>query len=164
VHVAGLGQIALNSAPVVGGAMLGIAAGQFKGPNYRGLIKEDMDLLDRLPPDATERRANLQRTIDARIDDLVDATHRSRALRKAALSYQGNWRDIVLVVCVLLFTIIWWNVSHSRSNWLPMFVLLILLSGVTAAYALRGALRAAASFAHKQRGQQDHRPGADAPK
>jgi len=48
--VAGLGQIALNSAPVFGGAMLAIAAGQFRGPNYRGLIKEDMDLRDRLPP------------------------------------------------------------------------------------------------------------------
>jgi hypothetical protein len=94
--MAGLGQIALNSAPLFGGAMLGIAAGQFKGPNYRGLIREDMDLLDRLPPEAATRRAALQRTIDARIDDLVDATDRTRALRRAAQSYQGNWRDIVL--------------------------------------------------------------------
>ena len=109
----GLGQIALNSAPVFGGAMLAIAAGQFKGPDYRGLIKQDMDLLDRLPPDAAKRRADLQRTIDARIDDLVDTTDRSRALRKAALSYQGNWRDVVLLLCVLLFTIIWWDVNHS---------------------------------------------------
>lgn len=66
--------------------MLAIAAGQFRGPNYRGLIKEDMDLRDRPPPDATARRAELQRTIDARIDDLVDAADRSRALRRAALS------------------------------------------------------------------------------
>jgi hypothetical protein len=58
--VTGLRPIALNSAPVFGGAMLAIAAGQFKGPNYRGLIKEDMDLLDRLPPEATKRRAELQ--------------------------------------------------------------------------------------------------------
>jgi hypothetical protein len=150
--VAGLGQIALNSAPVFGGLMLAIAAGQFKGPDYRGLIKQDMDLLDRLPPDATKRRADLQRTIDARIDDLVDAADRSRALRKAALSYQGNWRDVVLLLCVLLFTIIWWDVNHSRSNWLPMFILLIVLSVLTAAYACRGALRAASSFVHKQRG------------
>jgi len=152
--VVGLGQIAVNSAPIVGGAMLGIVAGQFKGPDYRGLIRQDMDLLDRLPADATDRRANLQRTIDARIDDLVDATDRSRALRKAALSYQGNWRDIVLLVCVLLFTVIWWNVSHSRSSWLPMFIVLIVLSGVTAVYALRGALRGASAFLHR-RGQHD---------
>ncbi|KCC99285.1 hypothetical protein P460_01142 [Mycobacterium tuberculosis TKK_02_0069] len=114
----GLGQIALNSAPIFGGAMLAIAAGQFKGPDFRALIRQDMDLLDRLPADATKRRANLQRTIDARIDDLIDAADKSHALRKAAMSYRGNWRDIVLLVCVLLFTIIWWNVNHGRANWL----------------------------------------------
>ena len=161
----GLGQIALNSAPVFGGAMLAIAAGQFKGPDYRGAIKQDMELLDRLPPEATDRRASLQRSIDARIDDLVNAADRSRALRKAALSYQGNWRDMVLMVCALLFTIIWWDVDHSRSNWLPMFILLILLSVVTAAYALRGALRAASSFARRRGGgRTDELPGANAPK
>lgn len=53
----GLGQIALNSAPIFGGAMLAIAAGQFKGPDFRALIRQDMDLLDRLPADATKRRA-----------------------------------------------------------------------------------------------------------
>jgi hypothetical protein len=107
-----------------------------------------MDLLDRLPPEATKQRADLQRTIEARIDDLVDATERSQALRKAALSYRGNWRDIVLFLCALLFTIIWWaDVHHSRSNWLPMFVLLILLSVVTAVYALRGMVRATISLA-----------------
>jgi hypothetical protein len=132
--------------------MLAIAAGQFRGPDYRELIKQDMDLLDRMPPEATSRRAELQRTIDARIDDLVDANDRSQSLRKAALTYRGNWRDVVLLLCVVLFTIIWWDVSHSRSNWLPMFVLLILLSVVTAAYAFRGAVRAAASFVRRQRG------------
>jgi hypothetical protein len=164
--VAGLGQIALSSAPIFGGAMLAIAAGQFRGPNYRGLIKEDMDLLDRLPPEATTRRADLQRTIDARIDDLVDATDRSRALRRAAVSYQGNWRDIVLFLCVLLFTIIWWEVDHGRSNWLLMFILLIVLSVVAAVYALRGVLRAASSFARRQHSDDgQHRlPGADVPK
>ncbi|OBJ05604.1 hypothetical protein A5660_15530 [Mycobacterium alsense] len=138
----GLGQIALNSAPVFGGALLAVAAGQFKAPDYRAAIKQDMDLLDRLPPEATQRRAELQRTIDARIDDLVDSLDRSRALRRAAQSYQGNWRDAVLLLCVLLFTVIWWDVNHSRSNWLPMFILLILLSVVTAAYTVRGVLRA----------------------
>jgi hypothetical protein len=164
--VSGLGQIALGSAPIFGGAMLAIAAGQFKGPDFRGQLRQDMDLLDRLPPEATTRRAELQRTIDARIDDLVDAADRSRALRKAALSYQGNWRDVVLLLCVLLFTVIWWEVSHSRSNWLPMFILLIVLSVVTAAYALRGALRAASSFVRRQRvDDRQHRlPGSDVPK
>jgi uncharacterized membrane protein YcjF (UPF0283 family) len=166
VDVVGLGQIALNSAPVFGGAMLAIAAGQFKGPNYRGLIKEDMDLLDRLPPEATERRAELQRTIEARIDDLVDAADRGRALRRAAASYQGNWRDIVLLLCALLFTIIWWEVDHSRSNWLPMFILLILLLVVAAVYTLRSMLRSAfALMRWRRRDDEQHQlPGADVPK
>lgn len=159
----GLQQIALDSAPVLGGVMLAMTAGQFKGPDYRGLIRQDMDLLDRLPADATKRRADLQRTIDARIDELVDTANRTQALRKAALSYRGNWRDVVLLLCVLLFTFIWWDTSHSRSNWLPMFVLLILLAVVTTAYAFRGVLRAASSFVHQRRGdgRQDPPAGAD---
>lgn len=147
----GLGQIALNSAPVFGGAMLAVAAGQFRAPDYRALIKQDMDLLDRLPAEATKRRADLQRTIDERIDDLVEASDRSRALRMAALSYRGNWRDIVLLLCVLLFTVIWWDVNHSRSNWLPMFVLLILLSILAAAYTLRGVVHSARALLHRHR-------------
>lgn len=160
----GLGQIALGSAPVFGGLMLALAAGQFRGPDYRELIKQDMDLLDRLPPEAANRRAELQRTIDNRIDDLVDSSDRSLRLRRAAMSYQGNWRDVVLFLCVLLFTIVWWDVSHTRSSWLPMFVLLILLSVVAAAYAFRGVVRAASTFVHAQhRGEQesgrlDHTP------
>jgi hypothetical protein len=162
----GLGQIALNSAPVFGGAMLAFAAGQFKGPNYRGLIKEDMDLLDRLPEEATKRRAELQRTIEARIDDLVYAADRGRALRRAAVSYRGNWRDIVLLLCAVLFTIIWWDVDHSRGNWLPMFILLILLSVVAAVYTVRGMLRSAFALAHWRRGgdRQHQLPDKDAPK
>jgi hypothetical protein len=35
--------------------------------------------LDRLPPDATAMPADLQRTIDARVEDLVDAADRTRA-------------------------------------------------------------------------------------
>jgi hypothetical protein len=155
----GIGQIALNSAPVFGGAMLAVAAGQFRAPDYRGLIKQDMDLLDRLPPEAGKRRAELQRTINDRIDDLIDTADRSLALRKAALSYQGNWRDVVLLLCVVLFTIIWWNVEHSRSNWLPMFVLLIILTIVTAVYAFRGVLRAGGTFLHRR-----PHAGADAPR
>ena len=146
----GLGAIALNSAPIFGGAMLAVAAGQFRGPNYRELIKQDMDLLDRLPQEATARRAELQRTIDDRIDDLVDVADKNRALRKAAVTYRGNWRDTVLLLCVVLFTIIWWEVDHSRGNWLPMFILLILLCVVAATYAFRGVARSAGSFMRRR--------------
>jgi hypothetical protein len=50
-----------------------------------------------------------------------------------------------------LFTIVWWDVSHSRANWLPMFVVLILLCVVAAAYAFRGALHTARSALRAQR-------------
>lgn len=146
----GIGQFALNSAPIFGGAMLALAAGQFKAPDYRAQIEQDMNLLERLPPEAVERRAALQRTIDTRIDDIVDAADRSHAMRKAAMSYQGNWRDIVLLLCAVLFTVVWWNVNHHRSNWLPTFILLILLSVVTGIYAFRGLLRATVSMLHKR--------------
>ncbi|MGA8544768.1 MAG: hypothetical protein WB785_05890 [Mycobacterium sp.] len=144
----------MGTAPVVGGALLGAAAGQLKAPDYRALIKQDMDLLDRLPPEATARRAAVQRTIDARIDDLVAATEKSRALRAAAASYKGNWRDIVLFLCTVLFTVVWWNIKHSRTDWLPVFIALILLSILAAAYALRGVLRAAATFVSRGRRQR----------
>lgn len=158
--MAGVGSIALNSAPVLGGVMLALAAGQFRGPDYRSLIKQDMDLLERLPPEATERRAELQRTIDARIDDLIQASDRGQAMRKAATSYQGNWRDLVLFVCAVLFAIVWWNVNHSRANWLPTFVVLILLAMVAAGYAARGVFLAGVSLLRRgrppQRYQQNH--------
>ncbi|MCV7413396.1 hypothetical protein AWC05_03205 [Mycobacterium florentinum] len=152
----GLGQLALDGAPVFGAAMLAIAAVQFRGPDYRKLIEQDMDLLDRLPPEATERRDALRHSIDSRIDDLIDSANRSRAWRRAAMSYQGNWRDVVVVLCAVLFTIVWWDVDHSRGNWLPMFILLIMLCVLAAAYAFRGVLRAVSAFVHRRRaGEQD---------
>jgi hypothetical protein len=144
----------MGAAPVFGGAMLAFAAGQIRAPDFRGMIKQDMDLLDRLPPDATERRANLQRSID----DLVDTADKGRALRKAATSYQGNWRDVVLFLCTVLFTIVWWNVKHDRTNWLPTFIVLIVLSVVAAGYAILGAIRSTGSLLQRKQ------PGAGAPK
>ena len=68
-----------------------------------------------------------------------------------AASYEGNWRDIVVFVCTVLFAIVWWNVSHDRTNWLVMFVLLIILSVIAAIYASRGILRAFATYLHDRR-------------
>jgi hypothetical protein len=48
-----------------------------------------------------------------------------------------------------LFIIVWWDVDHHRSNWLAMFILLIVLSVVAAVYALRGVLRTASSFVRR---------------
>jgi hypothetical protein len=146
----GLASMALSTAPIFGGALLAVAAGQLKGPDFRGTIKQDLDLLDRLPPEQTGRRAALQRTIEQRIDDLVEANDRNRALRAFASSYQGNWRDVVLFLCAVLFTFVWWNVNHHRTNWLPMFIVMILASAVTAVYALRGTRRSLARLIRRR--------------
>ncbi len=140
--MAGLSSIALGTAPILGGALLGVAAGQIRRPDIRGAIKQDLDLLERLPEHQITRREALQHTIDDRIDDLVAANEREHQLRAAASSYEGNWRDIVLFLCAVLFTIVWWNVSHTRSNWLLVFIAMIAASVVAAAYAARGSHRA----------------------
>jgi hypothetical protein len=146
----GIAELALGAAPIAGGALLGAAAGSFKGPDVRAMIAKDMDLLERLPDDQPELKARLKASIDERINDLIETNEKSRALREAAISYGGNWRDIVVFICAILFTIIWWNVSHSRANWLVMFVLMIILSVVAAIYAGRGIARAIANFLHRK--------------
>lgn len=145
----GIAELALGAAPIFGGALIGVAAGQLKGPDFRGQIKADLDLLDLLPDDQPVRRAALLGTIEQRIDDLVLANDRTRALRAAAGSYQGNWRDIVLFVCALLFTVVWWNVNHHRTNWLPMFVVMIAASVISAVYAFRGLRRSLGRLVHR---------------
>ncbi len=142
----GIADIALGAAPIAGGALLGIAAGNLRGPDFRGMIKDDIELLDKIPEEDAELRAALRTSINARIVDLIATTEKSRELREIAASYKGNWRDIVVFICAVLFTIVWWNVPHSRSNWLVMFVFLIILSVIVAAYASRGVIRALTSI------------------
>ncbi|MEX7474115.1 Conserved membrane protein of uncharacterised function [Mycobacteroides abscessus subsp. abscessus] len=134
----GIAELAMGAAPIAGGVLLGAVAGNVKGPDIRAGIIADFDLLDRIPAEQTDRRAAMSQMIGQRIDTLVEAGERSRQLRNAAASYQGNWRDIVVFVCAVLFTIVWWHVNHHRSNWLPMFVMLIVLSVITGIYAVRG--------------------------
>lgn len=138
----GLVSMALGAAPIFGGVLLAAVGGQVKGPDARSIIKQDLDLLDRIPGDQPKRRAELQRTIDDRIDDLVAAADRSRSLRLAVNSYQGNWRDLVMFACAVLFSYVWWHVNHQRDNWLPMFIALIAVSVLAAGYALHGTGRA----------------------
>ncbi len=136
--MAGIADVALGAAPIAGGAMLGALAGTLKGPDYRALIKSDLDLLDRIPEENAELRSALRSSIDARIAELITSVDRSRELREAATSYKGNWRDIVVFVCAVLFTLVWWNVPHNRSNWTVTFIFLIILSVVVGVYAARG--------------------------
>ncbi|MED5811669.1 hypothetical protein VST63_04795 [Mycolicibacterium sp. 050232] len=145
----GIAELALGAAPIAGGAMLGVIAGNLKPPDIRGMITKDLDLLDRLPAEDVERKARLKASIDERIDGLIDASDRSREIREAAMSYRGNWRDIIVFVCALLFTFIWWNVSHSRANWLVMFIAMIIVSVAAGIYAGRGIVRAINTFLHR---------------
>ena len=145
----GIAELALGAAPIAGGALLGVAAGNLKPPDVRGNIAKDMDLLARIPETQPELRTRLQESIDRRIDALIKADERSRELRIAAMSYRGNWRDIIVFICALLFTIIWWNVSHARANWLVMFIVMIIASVVAGIYAGRGLVRAVTRFIHR---------------
>lgn len=148
----GMAEFALGAAPVAGGALLGLVAGNLKGPDFRGMIAADLDLLERIPPDDVARRARLQASINQRIDDLVETTARSRALREAAASYGGNWRDVVLFICAVLFTLVWWHVDHDRPNWLVLFIVLIGFCVLTALYAVRGVSRAFGSLRRSRSG------------
>ena len=155
----GIMDMALGAAPLAGGALLGVAAGGLKPPDLRGAVKADMDLLDGLPPEQTERRAELQRVIDLRIDDLIGAVDRSRQLKALATGYafnrEGRLRDILVFVMAVLFTIIWWHVKHSRAGWLPMFIALIALSMLAGWYALRGLVRALMPRRYKAKAKTD---------
>lgn len=142
----GIAEIALASAPIAGGALLGITAGNFKGPDVRGLVLRDMELMERIPPDQAERRAELQRVINLRIDDLIAGVDKSREVKELAASYQGNWRDIVVFICAVLFTVVWWNIDHGRTNWLVMFVVMIVVSIVAGIYAARGVIRGVRTY------------------
>jgi hypothetical protein len=138
--MAGLGDIALGAAPIAGGAMLGTLVGAFKGPDLRTALKDDIELLKSLPEESVELRAELQRTVDMRVYELVAFLDRNYELRRTAGNYKGNWRDVVLLLCALLFTLVWWNVPHSRTNWLITFIVLVIVSVVIGMYAARGVI------------------------
>jgi ABC-type antimicrobial peptide transport system permease subunit len=156
----GIAELALGAAPIAGGALLGVAAGNLRPPDMRGNIAKDMDLLARIPDDQPELKARLKQSIDRRIETLIQADERSREIRVAAMSYAGNWRDIVVFICAVLFTVVWWNVSHSRANWLVMFIVMIIVSVVAGIYAGRGLLRAAAHLMRRNGDDDEARPAA----
>jgi hypothetical protein len=137
-----LGDIALGAAPIAGGAMLGTLVGTFKGPDLRTALKSDIELLKSLPEEDVHLRAELQRTIDMRVYELVAFLDRNYELRQTAGNYRGNWRDVVLLLCALLFTLVWWNVPHTRTNWLVTFIVLVIVSVVIGLYAARGVVAA----------------------
>ena len=142
----GILDVALGAAPLAGGALLGVVAGNLKPPDVRAAIKADMDLLDKIPEDQVDRRTELQRVIDLRIDEVIAAVDHSRQLKAMATGYAFNrearLRDVLVFVLAVLFTIVWWNVKHSRPGWLPMFIALVAFALLAAWFALRGIVRA----------------------
>ncbi|MGO8772091.1 MAG: hypothetical protein ACLQIK_07190 [Mycobacterium sp.] len=136
-----MAAIAMGAAPVVGGALFGATVGQLRGPNLREGIKQDLELLEQMPETEAARRETLRRSIDDRIDELITAEDTARQLRATASSYQGSWRDIVLFLCTVLFSVVWWSVDHDRDSWLPVFITTIVASVVAAGYAVRGLRR-----------------------
>ena len=79
--MAGIGDMALGAAPIAGGAMLGALAGTIKGPDFRALIKSDIELLGSLPEESVELRAELKRTIEERVYELIATVERAEAVR-----------------------------------------------------------------------------------
>ena len=53
------------------------AGGNPQGTRFPRMIKSDMELLDKIPPEKTELRAELGRTIDFRIRELVAGVERA---------------------------------------------------------------------------------------
>jgi hypothetical protein len=45
----GMAAMAMGAAPVLGGALLGAAVGQLRGPDMREGIKQDLELLEQMP-------------------------------------------------------------------------------------------------------------------
>ena len=153
--MSGISNLAAGGGVLAGGALLGLVAGNMRGPDVRGLIKQDMELLEGIPAEQVERRAELQRVIDIRIDDIVAGVDKNRSLLEIAQSYRGNWRDIVVFICAVMFTIMWATSVDpaKRPHYWPVLILLIVLSGLAAWYAGRGIWRALRSLIRA--GRQD---------
>ena len=63
VTMPGMAAIAMGAAPVLGGALLGAAVGQLRGPDLREGIKQDLELLEQLPETEASRREALRRRL-----------------------------------------------------------------------------------------------------
>ena len=157
----GLEGLALGAVPLVGGLLVGGMAGKGgpSGQDLRAVIKSELDLLERIPEDQVTRRAALEQVIAQHIDALVVAIEKSRQLQRRTSYLTENWRDLVLFLTTVLFTVVAWHVDHHRPLWLPIFIAAILLSVVAALYVLRGFLRhvrTAPRGDHEQRDRDRH--------
>jgi len=155
--MSGLGAFALGAAPLAGGLLVGGMAGSGgpNAPDLRAVIKSELDLLERIPEDQVTRRAALEQVIAAHIEDLVVAIEKSRQLQRRISYLTENWRDVVLFLTSVLFTVVAWHADHHRPVWLPIIIAAILMSVVTALYVLRGFLRHVRPAPHGDHDQRD---------
>ena len=158
--MSGLAVFALGAAPLAGGLLVGGMAGRGgpSAPDLRAIIKSEIDLLERIPEDQVTRRAALEQVIAQHIDALVVAIEKSRQLQHRTSYFTENWRDLVLVLTSVLFTVVAWHADHHRPVWLPIIIAAILMSVVTALYVLRGFLRHVRPAPHGDHDQRDRHP------
>src|SRR4051812_45615497 len=155
--MSGLGAFALGAAPLAGGLLVGGMAGRGgpSAPDLRASIKSELDLLERIPEDQVTRRAALEQVIAQHVNDLVVAEERGRQRQRRISYFMENWRDLVLFLTTVLFTVITWHADHHRLVWLPLFIAAAQMSVVTAQSVLRGFLR---PIRPAPPGDHDHRP------
>ena len=158
--MSGLGAFALGAAPLAGGLLVGGMAGKGgpSAPDLRAIIKSEMDLLERIPEDQVTRRAALEQVIAQHIDALGAAIEKSRELQRRTSYFVQNWRDLVLFLTTVLFTVVTWHADHHRPVWLPLFIAATLMSVVTAQSVLRGFLRHIRPAPQGDHDQRDRRP------
>ncbi len=90
-----------------------------KGLRLRALIRQDMDLLDRLPAMPPKARQLSAQSMPA-LTNLIDAADKSHALRKAAMSQMEQLaRHRATCLRAVVHRSSGGNVNHGRANWLP---------------------------------------------
>jgi len=158
--MSGLGTFALGAAPLAGGVLVGGMAGKGRpsGPDLRAVIKSELNLLERIPEDQVTRRAALEQLIAEHLDDFLVAVEKSRQRQRSISYFTENWRDVVLFLTSVLFTVVAWHADHNRPHWLPIFIAAILLSVVTALYVLRGFLSHLRPAPHSDHDHRHRRP------
>src|SRR4051812_48879607 len=106
--MSGLGAFALGAAPLAGGVLVGGMAGKGRpsGPDLRAVIKSELNLLERIPEDQVTRRAALEQLIAEHLDDFLVAVEKSRQRQRSISYFTENWRDVVLFLTSVLFTVV----------------------------------------------------------
>ena len=88
-----------------------------------------LDLLERIPEEQVTHRAALEQLIAQHVDDLVAAIEKGRQRQQRIGYFTENWRDLVLFLTTVLFTVVTWHADHHRPVWLPLFIAATLITG-----------------------------------